>query len=92
MKFMILLHKVLYDYVTLFDVYEGAINPASWSKASKKAKTLMKSEFLLIGIEAFLRYPELEKYPFDWTTKLNRMKAPPNAGTRARSREHKSHT
>ena len=26
-KFVILLHKVLYDYVTLFDVYQGAINP-----------------------------------------------------------------
>jgi len=26
-KFIILLHKVLYDYVTLFDIYEGAINP-----------------------------------------------------------------
>ena len=26
-KFIILLHKVLYDYVTLFDVYECAINP-----------------------------------------------------------------
>jgi len=27
-KFIILLHKVLYDYVTLFDVYECAINPS----------------------------------------------------------------
>ena len=27
-KFIILLHKVLYDYVTLFDVYACAINPA----------------------------------------------------------------
>ena len=26
-KFIILLHKVVYDYVTLFDVYESAINP-----------------------------------------------------------------
>ena len=26
-KFVILLHKVLYDYVTLFDVYQCAINP-----------------------------------------------------------------
>ena len=26
-KFIILLHKVAYDYVTLFDVYECAINP-----------------------------------------------------------------
>ncbi len=26
-KFVILLHKVLDDYVTLFDVYQGAINP-----------------------------------------------------------------
>lgn len=27
MKFLILLHRVLYDYVTLFDLYECAINP-----------------------------------------------------------------
>ena len=27
MKFIILLHKVAYDYVTLFDVYECAIDP-----------------------------------------------------------------
>jgi hypothetical protein len=26
-KFIILLHKVLYHYVTLFDVYERATNP-----------------------------------------------------------------
>ena len=26
-KFIILLHRVLYDYVTLLDVYECAINP-----------------------------------------------------------------
>src|SRR5262249_27627103 len=26
-KFVILLHKVVYDYVTLFDVYECSINP-----------------------------------------------------------------
>jgi len=28
-KFIILLHKTLYDYVTLFEVYECTINPLS---------------------------------------------------------------
>ena len=39
-KFMILLHKVLYDYVTLFDVYEVRDQSGTyWKKRSKKAKT-----------------------------------------------------
>ena len=36
MKFIILLHKVLYDYVTLFDVYECAINPDRLAEKIRK--------------------------------------------------------
>jgi hypothetical protein len=36
-KFIILLQEVLYDYVTLFDVYECAINPDLLEKRSRKA-------------------------------------------------------
>ena len=35
-KFIILLHKTLYDYVTLFDVYECAINPALLATGSRR--------------------------------------------------------
>jgi len=38
-KFVILLHKVLYDYVTLFDVYQGAINSEVLEEKSKKVRT-----------------------------------------------------
>ena len=37
-KFVILLHKVLYDYVTLFDVYQGAINPDYLEKADQRRR------------------------------------------------------
>jgi hypothetical protein len=36
-KFIILLHKVAYDYVTLFDVYECAIDPELLEKRIKEA-------------------------------------------------------
>src|SRR5207248_6973845 len=35
-KFVILLHKVLYDYVTLFDVYEAVINPLALAQKIKE--------------------------------------------------------
>jgi len=35
-KFIILLHKVTFDYVTLFDVYECAINPDLLESRIKK--------------------------------------------------------
>lgn len=48
-KFIILLHKVAYDYVTLFDVYECAIDPELLEKRIKEAdekQTLRASLFL----------------------------------------------
>src|SRR6266852_4380785 len=73
-KFVILLHKVLYDYVTLFDVYHGAINPALLEEKIKEGEARFASESLLIGIEDFLAYPDLEIYPFECDQAANRMK------------------
>jgi TraM recognition site of TraD and TraG len=75
-KFVILLHKVLYGYVTLFDVYQGAINPDLLEQKIQEGERLFESEFLLISIEAFLADPELEKYPFERDGEASRMKAP----------------
>jgi len=75
-KFVILLHKVLYDYVTLFDVYEGAINPDLLEQKIQEGERLFQSEYLLISMDAFLEDPELERYPFERDGGANRMKAP----------------
>lgn len=74
-KFIILLHKLLYRYVTLFDVYEGAINPALLEARIAEGERLLQSEFLLIQIDDFMRHRELEDHPFDLDKTLNRMKA-----------------
>jgi hypothetical protein len=70
------LHKVLYDYVTLFDVYEGAINPGLLEQRIQEGERALASDFILIGVEDFMARRELEKYPFDLDTQANRMKAP----------------
>jgi hypothetical protein len=75
-KFIILLHKVLDDYVTLFDVYQGAINPAYLEDRIKEGEQRFASEFLLIGMETFLAHRELEMFPFECDGALQRMKAP----------------
>jgi hypothetical protein len=75
-KFVILLHKVLNDYVTLFDVYQGAINPAYLEERIRQGEERFATESFLITIEAFLDHPELESYPFERETETDRMKAP----------------
>jgi hypothetical protein len=75
-KFIILLHKVLYDYVTLFDVYEGAINPALLDEKIKEGDRLFAVRYVLIGLEDFMAHVELEEYPFELDRQINKMKAP----------------
>jgi hypothetical protein len=75
-KFVILLHKVLYDYVTLFDVYEGVINPGLLEQRIKEGEDLFSQEYVLVTIDDFMSHPDLENYPFERDPDLNRMKAP----------------
>jgi len=75
-KFIILLHKVLYDYVTLFDVYECAINPSLLEQRIQEGERSLSSQFLLIESDDFLNHEDLEAHPFELDKQLNRMKAP----------------
>jgi TraM recognition site of TraD and TraG len=75
-KFVILLHQVLYNYVTLFDVYEGAINPDVLHRKIKEGEQLFQSQYVLIGIEDFMNDRELAEHPFERDARANRMKAP----------------
>jgi hypothetical protein len=82
-KFVILLHKVLYDYVTLFDVYQGAINPDLLEEKIREGEQRFACESILIGMEQFLAHPELESFPFERDVATNRMKAASSAELRS---------
>jgi hypothetical protein len=75
-KFVILLHKVLYNYVTLFNVYEGVINPGLLEQKIKEGEELFSQDYVLVTIENFMRHSDLESYPFERDPEANRMKAP----------------
>ena len=64
-KFIILLHKVAFDYVTLFDVYECAINPELLESRIKEAeRRLIEADSALLWEEEYLKYPkDLEPFP-----------------------------
>ena len=65
-KFIILLHKVAFDYVTLFDVYECAINPDLLESRIQEAhRRLIEADFALLWEEEYLKCPrELERFGF----------------------------
>jgi hypothetical protein len=65
-KFIILLHKVAYDYVTLFDVYECAISPDLVEKKLKDAeKRLLQGVSISIEPAIYkIRFTQLNKLGF----------------------------
>jgi hypothetical protein len=77
-KFIILLHKVNYDYVTFFDVYECAINPEKLELKIKEGERLFQTEeyILLADNEYLARQKELLKFPFARDNASGEMKAP----------------
>lgn len=75
-KFVILLHKVLRDYVTLFDVYQGAINPDYLQGLIREGESIFADEIVVITAEDFMAHRELEAYPFECDAQINRMRAP----------------
>ncbi len=75
-KFIILLHKVLYGYVTLFEVYECAINPRLLESRIEEGDRLFEKEYLLVDIEAFEQHPVLDEHGFVLDKKEKSMKAP----------------
>jgi hypothetical protein len=88
MKFIILLHKVLYDYVTLFDIYECAINPDKLEERIRMGEGSLPAEYLLITIQAFMAERELETYAFERDPETGYMKAPMSEDLRSCLIEH----
>ena len=64
-KFIIQLHKAAYDYVTLFDVYECAINPELLDKRIHEAERLIEGQhYFVISNQVFRAHPEFERFGF----------------------------
>ncbi len=82
-KFIILLHKVAYDYVTLFDVYECAISPdVLENKIQDAERRLEERYFLLVSPEDALSHAadiKLFDFTFDEQTGMYRAKETPGA-------------
>jgi hypothetical protein len=74
-KFIILLHKILYAYVTLFDVYECAINPDLLEQKIQEGDRLFERRSILIGIDDFMADKDLEGHPFERDSEAGRMRA-----------------
>src|SRR5258707_12232502 len=81
-KFIILLHKVAFDYVTLFDVYECAINPDLLESKIKEAeRRLIEADFAMLWEEEYLKYPrDLDPFKFRLDKESNRYRAPLTPG------------
>ncbi len=64
-KFIIQLHEVAYDYVTLFDVYECAINPELLETRIQEAERQLKGcHYLVLADADFRAHPEFERFHF----------------------------
>ena len=76
-KFIILLHKVAFDYVTLFDVYECAINPEALERKIVEAeRRLLEADFALLTEEEYLKFPrDLERFHFRLVQESNHYRA-----------------
>src|SRR5579859_2071555 len=54
LQHIILLHKVLYDYVTFFDVYECAISPPKLEKRIEEGKSKFENrEYICVSLETY---------------------------------------
>jgi hypothetical protein len=65
-KFIILLHKVAYDYVTLFDVYECAISPEVLEKRIEEAENKLSKFFIEVTPETYTAWvSDLKSFSFE---------------------------
>jgi hypothetical protein len=65
-KFIILLHKVAYDYVTLFDVYECAISPEVLEKRIEEAEKKLSKFSLEVTPETYTAWvSDLKAFSFE---------------------------
>jgi hypothetical protein len=84
-KFIILLHKVAFDYVTLFDVYECAINPELLENRIKEAeRRLVEADSVLLCVEEYFKHArDLAPFQFRLDEESTRYRAPFTSGLAA---------
>src|SRR5436309_4498601 len=84
-KFIILLHKVAYDYVTLFDVYECTICPEVLERKIRDAELRLEERyFLLIPPDNFRTHiGDLKSFSFEYDETVGMYRAKETAGLRA---------
>jgi hypothetical protein len=84
-KFIILLHKVAYDYVTLFDVYECTICPDVLERKIRDAELRLEERyFILIHPENFLIHVAvLKSFGFAYDEGIGMYRAKETPGLRA---------
>ncbi|MBC8166062.1 MAG: hypothetical protein H7Y20_09330, partial [Bryobacteraceae bacterium] len=87
-KFIILLHKTLYDYVTLFDVYECAINPSVLREKIHRGEQMFSSHHVLVDIETVLAHKELDQFQWEQDEAAHCMKAQQTDQIEAFLKEH----
>jgi hypothetical protein len=83
-KFIILLHKVAYDYVTLFDVYECAISPdVLENKIHDAERRLEERYFLLVSPETFRSHvANLNLFDFSFDNEIQMYRSRETPGVR----------
>jgi hypothetical protein len=74
-KFIILLHKTLYRYVTLFDVYECSINQSLLAQRIAEGEERLASHHLLVTIDTYLERTDLDQFEWDRDENMQCMKA-----------------
>src|SRR3984885_10255258 len=83
-KFIILLHKVAYDYVTLFDVYECAISSdVLENKIHDAQRRLEEHYYLLVAPGDFRKHVgDLKQFGFSFDTQIQMYRTDGTSGAR----------
>jgi hypothetical protein len=83
-KFIILLHKIAYDYVTLFDVYESAISPDVLQKKIQDAERRLEERYFLLvsATDCIAHIADLKMFGFDYDELVEMHKAKDTPGAR----------
>jgi hypothetical protein len=83
-KFIILLHKVAYGYVTLFDVYECAIAPDVLERKLEDAERRLEERYFLLLSPQDLRahISDLKLFDFVYEEKTQMYRTPETPGVR----------
>jgi hypothetical protein len=84
-KFIILLHKVAYDYVTFFDVYECTISPDVLERKIRDAELRLEERyFLLVTPQDYrARLKDLKSFGFEYDEGLEMFRAKETPGLRS---------